>query len=51
MERMENNIDLKNLSSSEKPPLFKSWNWWYLIVLANLTILILFFYLLSKVFD
>ena len=48
---MENNINLNNLFSSEKPPLFKNWNWWYLIVLANLTILILFFYLLTKLFS
>jgi len=45
---MENKI---NSSASEKPPLFKNWNWWYFIVLANLTVLILFFYLLSKIFD
>jgi hypothetical protein len=51
MPKVENNLDLKNVSSSEKPPLFRNWNCWYLIVLANLTLLILFFYLLTKLFS
>jgi hypothetical protein len=48
MPKMENKI---TPSASQKPPLLKNWNWWYLIVLANLTVLILFFYLLSKIFE
>jgi len=48
---MKNNIDLNNLSNGNKPPLFKNWNCWYLIVLVNLTILILLFYLLTKLFS
>lgn len=47
MLNMENNTDL---SGNEKPPLFKNWNWWYLIVLTNLIVLILLFYFISKIF-
>lgn len=35
----------------DKPPLFRSWNAWYLLVLVILVALILFFYYLTKKFS
>ena len=33
-----------------KPPLFRSWNAWYILVLGTLLLLIIVFYLLTKRF-
>jgi len=35
----------------EKPPLFKSWNYWYVLVLVFLLVLILLFTLFTKRFS
>lgn len=35
----------------EKPPLFRSWNTWYVIVVAWLALLIVLFYLFTKTFS
>ncbi len=35
----------------EKPPIFSSWNRWYAIVLLNLVVLIVLFYLFTKTFE
>jgi hypothetical protein len=35
----------------ENPPVLKSWNNIYLVVLLNLVILIIFFFIFSKVFE
>jgi len=35
----------------EKPPVFRSWNRWYAVVLLNLAVLIILFYLLTKAFE
>lgn len=35
----------------EKVPLFKSWIVWYAITIGNLAILIILFYLISKIYQ
>jgi len=35
----------------EKPPLFSSWNRLYAVVLLNLAVLIVLFYLFTKAFE
>jgi hypothetical protein len=42
---------MNNVSDEEKVPLFPSWKWWYLLVLANLVLLILLFTLISRIFS
>jgi hypothetical protein len=37
--------------TQDKPPLFKSWNHWYILVIAFLVLLILVFYYLTKTFS
>lgn len=37
-------------SSEPRPPLFKSWKTWYLVVVVNLAALIVLFYIITKVF-
>ena len=34
----------------QKPPLFRSWTSWYVLVIAFLFVLIILFYLLTKTF-
>lgn len=34
----------------EKPPLFKTWGGWYTLVLFHLGALIIFFYVITKIF-
>lgn len=36
--------------SSDKPPFFKTWKTIYLIVIGNLVVLVLLFYLFSQAF-
>jgi hypothetical protein len=36
--------------SEERPPVFKSWNYLYLLVLGNLALLIILFYAFSRAF-
>jgi len=38
----------KNDNGRERPPLFSSWGWWYALVLLNLALQILLFYLLTR---
>jgi len=38
-------------SNKEPAPFFKSWNWWYALVLLNLAALIAIFYLITKTFE
>lgn len=38
-------------NSEEKPPFFSSWTHLYILVFSNLLILILLFYVFTKVFD
>ncbi|RAJ79208.1 hypothetical protein CLV59_106269 [Chitinophaga dinghuensis] len=35
----------------EKPPLFPSWTYWYVLVVAWLVVLIILFYLFTKAFS
>jgi len=35
----------------EKPPLFPSWSWWYVLVTAWLLLLIVLFYLFTKTYS
>jgi len=37
--------------AEEKPPVFKTWNSVYALVFLNLIILIIFFYIFTKVFE
>jgi hypothetical protein len=37
--------------NSEKPPLFKSWNTWYGLVIGNLFFLIILFYIFSRIYQ
>jgi len=39
------------LDNEENPPVLKSWNNIYLMVFLNLVILIIFFFIFSKVFE
>jgi len=45
------NDDMKNNQKDESPPLFKTWRAWYVLVLANLALLIILFYLFTKIFE
>lgn len=36
--------------NTDKPPLFKNWTTWYLVVILFLAVLILLFYLFTKTF-
>ena len=38
-------------SAEPAPPWIKSWNGWYALVLGNLLLMILFFYLFTKAFE
>lgn len=38
----------KDLEAEEKPPFFKKWKGWYLLVLGNLVFLIILFYLFTN---
>lgn len=40
----------KNLHE-EKPPLFRSWNVWYVLVVAWLVLLIILFYCFTKTYS
>ncbi|SHL48791.1 hypothetical protein SAMN05444266_103490 [Chitinophaga jiangningensis] len=40
-----------NHLQEEKPPLFPSWNYWYILVVAWLALLIILFYLFTKTFS
>jgi len=37
--------------NDDKPPLFSSWNVWYVLVVLILVVLIVFFYYLTKKFS
>ena len=39
-----------NESHNNKPPLFKSWTGWYVLVILFLVLLIILFYLFTKKF-
>ncbi len=41
----------KKEKDQEKPPILSSWNRLYTVVLLNLALLILLFYLFTKAFD
>jgi hypothetical protein len=41
----------KKVDDQEKPPILSSWNRLYTLVLLNLALLILIFYLFTKAFD
>jgi hypothetical protein len=41
----------KNTEDQEKPPLFSSWKRLYALVLLNLVVLIVLFYLFTKAFE
>ncbi|UCE41470.1 MAG: hypothetical protein JSV17_00310 [Candidatus Aminicenantes bacterium] len=48
---MKNQNSEKAEKDQEKPPIFSSWNWWYVAILLNLAVLILLFYLFTKAFE
>jgi hypothetical protein len=37
--------------SVEKPPLFKTWKAWYILVISSLILFIMFAYVLTKIFE
>lgn len=41
--------DIKEIQ--DKPPFFKSWKGWYLLVVGNLIFLILLFYLFTRYYS
>lgn len=42
----------KDESEMEEPaPLFKNWNWWYALVIGLLAVLVVFFYIITKMFE
>jgi len=46
-----NDIERKNISAAEKPPIFGSWKIFYVIVLLNLFAMIGLFYFFPKAFE
>lgn len=48
---MENEKIKNKEIDQEKPPLLSSWNRLYMLVLLNLALLIVLFYLFTKAFD
>jgi len=48
---MKNRNSEKPDNGREKPPIFSSWNRWYAVVLLNLAVLILLFFLFTKAFE
>lgn len=47
---MSNKIPLED-ELGEQPPIFSSWNTWYVIVLVAQALLILFFWAFSRLFS
>ena len=43
--------EIKKNKIDENPPVFKKWKSWYILVLANLTFLIVLFYIFTKYFE
>lgn len=41
----------RNTDEEERPPVLKTWNNVYLLVFLNLVVLIIFFYIFTKVFE
>jgi hypothetical protein len=48
---MKNQNSEKAEKDQEKPPVFSSWSRWYAVVLLNLAVLIVLFYLFTKAFE
>ena len=48
---MENEKNKNKEKDQEKPPILSSWNRLYTLVLLNLALLIVLFYLFTKAFD
>lgn len=44
-------IETQKDYEEEKPPVFRTWNNVYTLVFLNLVILIIFFYIFTKVFE
>jgi len=40
----------KNIED-EKPPFFKKWSSWYFLVLGNLALMVIIFYLFTRIFE
>ncbi len=50
MAHKQTDVKIKT-DSEEKPPVLKTWNRLYALVFLNLVILIIFFYIFTKVFE
>ncbi len=48
---MTDDFDPQAAETEEPAPLFRSWAWWYGLVLANLVALIALFYWFTKAFE
>ncbi|MEX2336102.1 MAG: hypothetical protein WD555_02385 [Fulvivirga sp.] len=46
---MKEHSDVKD--TGEKPPLFRSWKAWYLLVIGNLIFLIMLFYIFTRYYS
>jgi len=42
---------MKDISENNRPPVFKSWLTWYILLVGTLAALILLFYLFMKTFN
>ena len=42
---------MREQNEKESIPLFKSWRTWYLVVAGNLVLMIILFYIFTKVFE
>ncbi len=42
---------MKNISENDRPPVFKRWRTWYILLLGTLAFLISLFYLFMKTFN
>lgn len=51
MSQKQTKEELKTDYEEEKPPVLKTWNNIYTLVFLNLVILIIFFYIFTKVFE
>ena len=45
------NDNLNNKNQEETPPIFDNWNSWYGFVLIYLAVIVIFFYIFTKVFE
>lgn len=51
MDKKQTEEEIRTGTEEEKPPILKTWNNIYTLVFLNLVVLIIFFYIFTKVFE